>query len=213
MGERCEKRGSTRDTIVIAVSSTVAVFAVMLVITLVSVYCTRKKYHQETSSKTANMTLENVSWLSYLVIQNLLMELYKDKLGLFIYPKKKKISLLPMLGTTALRLWVLVMFTIKQRVLNWDPWRVLQGILLSFWNCTQNFVWLCNFLGWESVTLLKGTTDFAYTFQPSWLRGEATCKCHHSKGWAQACRKGVLGTFGAFALKKFPNDSGFMCGN
>lgn len=61
MGERCEKRGSTRDTIVIAVSSTVAVFAVMLVITLVSVYCTRKKYHQETSSNTTNMTLENVS--------------------------------------------------------------------------------------------------------------------------------------------------------
>ncbi|KAM9056273.1 meprin A subunit beta [Megaptera novaeangliae] len=59
MGERCEKRGSTRDTIVIAASSTVAVFALMLIITLVSVYCTRKKYHKETGSRTANMTLEN----------------------------------------------------------------------------------------------------------------------------------------------------------
>eukprot|EP00070_Physeter_catodon_P029444 XP_028336338.1 meprin A subunit beta [Physeter catodon] len=59
MGERCEKRGSTRDTIVIATSSTVAVFALMVIITLVSVYCTRKKYHKETSSKAANMNLEN----------------------------------------------------------------------------------------------------------------------------------------------------------
>ncbi|XP_055481585.1 meprin A subunit beta [Psammomys obesus] len=59
MGRRCEKRGSTRDTIVIAVSSTVTVFAVMLIITLVSVYCTRKKYRKKTSSTTAAMNLEN----------------------------------------------------------------------------------------------------------------------------------------------------------
>ncbi|XP_008049492.1 meprin A subunit beta [Carlito syrichta] len=59
MGERCEKRGSTRDTIVIAVSSTVTVFALMLIITLVSVYCTRKKYRQRTSSNAVNKTLEN----------------------------------------------------------------------------------------------------------------------------------------------------------
>ncbi|XP_057555844.1 meprin A subunit beta [Hippopotamus amphibius kiboko] len=59
MGERCEKRGSVRDTIVIAASSTAAVFALMLVVTLISVYCTRKKFHKETSSRTANITLEN----------------------------------------------------------------------------------------------------------------------------------------------------------
>ncbi|XP_032101288.1 meprin A subunit beta isoform X1 [Sapajus apella] len=59
MGERCEKRGSTRDTIVIAVSSTVAVFALMLIVTLVSVYCTRKKYRKKMSSNTANSTLQN----------------------------------------------------------------------------------------------------------------------------------------------------------
>ncbi|XP_008583550.1 PREDICTED: meprin A subunit beta, partial [Galeopterus variegatus] len=58
-GERCETRGSTRDIIVIAASSTAAVFAVMLIVTLVSVYCTRKKYRKRTSSKTADMTLEN----------------------------------------------------------------------------------------------------------------------------------------------------------
>ena len=32
--------------------------------------------------------MENVSWLWYLVIQNPLMELYKEKLGLFKYLKK-----------------------------------------------------------------------------------------------------------------------------
>ncbi|XP_070941588.1 meprin A subunit beta isoform X3 [Macaca nemestrina] len=59
MGERCEKRGSTQDTIVIAVSSTVAVFALMLIITLVSVYCTRKKYRERMSSNGPNLTLQN----------------------------------------------------------------------------------------------------------------------------------------------------------
>ncbi|OWK01644.1 MEP1B, partial [Cervus elaphus hippelaphus] len=58
MGERCEKRGSTRDTIVIAISSTAAVFALMLIITLVSVYCTRKKYRKESSSRTVNTIME-----------------------------------------------------------------------------------------------------------------------------------------------------------
>lgn len=61
MGKRCEKRGSTKDTIVIAVSSTVTVFAVMLIITLISVYCTRRKYRKKASAKTAAMNLENVS--------------------------------------------------------------------------------------------------------------------------------------------------------
>ncbi|XP_023399669.2 meprin A subunit beta [Loxodonta africana] len=61
MGERCEKRGSTRDTVVIAASSTAAVFALMLMVTLVSVYCTKKKYHKKTSSKTADENPGNVS--------------------------------------------------------------------------------------------------------------------------------------------------------
>uniref|UniRef100_A0A8D2JL49 Meprin A subunit n=1 Tax=Sciurus vulgaris TaxID=55149 RepID=A0A8D2JL49_SCIVU len=58
-GERCEKRGSTRDTIVIAVSSTSAVFVLMLLVTFISVYCTRKRYRQRTSSNIATITLEN----------------------------------------------------------------------------------------------------------------------------------------------------------
>ena len=50
MGRLCEKKGSTQDTIIIAVSSTVAVFVVMLIITLVSVYCTRRKYRKKMSA-------------------------------------------------------------------------------------------------------------------------------------------------------------------
>ncbi|XP_007521024.1 meprin A subunit beta [Erinaceus europaeus] len=60
IGEKCEKRGSTRDIIIIATSSTVAVFAVMLIVTLVSVYCTKKKYNKETSSNSTDTVLENV---------------------------------------------------------------------------------------------------------------------------------------------------------
>nr|XP_044630474.1 meprin A subunit beta isoform X2 [Equus asinus] len=59
MGERCEKRGSHRDTVIIAASSTAGVFALMLIVTLVSVYCTRKRYRQNASSKTADMTVRN----------------------------------------------------------------------------------------------------------------------------------------------------------
>ncbi|XP_075389355.1 meprin A subunit beta [Tenrec ecaudatus] len=64
MGERCETRGSTRDTIIIATSSTVAVFALMLIVTLVSVYCTKKKYREKLSSNTAAMNLENIEVFS-----------------------------------------------------------------------------------------------------------------------------------------------------
>ncbi|XP_042530933.1 meprin A subunit beta [Dipodomys spectabilis] len=59
MGERCERKGSTRDTIIIAASSTAAVFGLMLIVTLISVYCTRKKYRPKTSSNTENINLEN----------------------------------------------------------------------------------------------------------------------------------------------------------
>ncbi|XP_054980798.1 meprin A subunit beta [Sorex araneus] len=60
MGEKCEKRGSTHDNIVITVSSTVTVFAVMLIITIVSVYCTKRKYNKKISSDTTDVTMENV---------------------------------------------------------------------------------------------------------------------------------------------------------
>ncbi|XP_006899629.1 PREDICTED: meprin A subunit beta [Elephantulus edwardii] len=76
-GERCEKRGSTRDTIVIATSSTVTVFAVMLIITLVSVYCVRKKYRQRLRDNTAPRTLPDVS-IRHLLIKHLLMKVYGE---------------------------------------------------------------------------------------------------------------------------------------
>lgn len=83
MGERCEKRGSTRDTVVIAASSTAAVFAVMLIITLVSVYCTRQRYREKTSSNTQDSTLQTVSWVWNLFMQNLLMKPLGEKSGPF----------------------------------------------------------------------------------------------------------------------------------
>lgn len=49
-GEKCEKRGSTQDTIVIATSSTVAVFVLMLIVTLIAVYCTRKRYRKRSEN-------------------------------------------------------------------------------------------------------------------------------------------------------------------
>uniref|UniRef100_A0A8C0XS04 Meprin A subunit n=1 Tax=Castor canadensis TaxID=51338 RepID=A0A8C0XS04_CASCN len=59
MGERCEKKGSVRDTIVIAASSIAAVFGLMLIVTLVSVYCVRRKYRKKTSSNTVKTSMEN----------------------------------------------------------------------------------------------------------------------------------------------------------
>ncbi|XP_036892816.1 meprin A subunit beta [Sturnira hondurensis] len=58
LGERCEKRGSTRDTIVTTVSSTVGVFVLMLIVTLISVCCIRKKYRNKTTSQ-PDFTLRN----------------------------------------------------------------------------------------------------------------------------------------------------------
>ncbi|CAO2593416.1 Meprin A subunit beta [Lemmus lemmus] len=69
MGRRCEKRGSTQDTVVIAVSSTVTVFVVMLMITLVSVYCTRRRYHKKMGSNSAALNLENVSQVLWLLFK------------------------------------------------------------------------------------------------------------------------------------------------
>ncbi|XP_036596450.1 meprin A subunit beta-like [Trichosurus vulpecula] len=60
VGEKCETKGFTRDTIVIAVSSTAAVFAVMLIATLVSVYCVKKKYRKRSSASISDMTLGNM---------------------------------------------------------------------------------------------------------------------------------------------------------
>ncbi|NWU89686.1 MEP1B protein, partial [Upupa epops] len=44
MGERCERKGSTQENTVIAVSSTMAVFVVMLIVTVTTAVCLKKKY-------------------------------------------------------------------------------------------------------------------------------------------------------------------------
>ncbi|XP_078397379.1 meprin A subunit beta-like [Cetorhinus maximus] len=45
-GKYCETRGKQEDTVVIAVVSSISVFLVMLIITLLSVYCLRRKYQK-----------------------------------------------------------------------------------------------------------------------------------------------------------------------
>uniref|UniRef100_A0A8C8VHG2 Metalloendopeptidase n=1 Tax=Pelusios castaneus TaxID=367368 RepID=A0A8C8VHG2_9SAUR len=64
MGEKCEKRGSTSENIIIAVSSTIAVFVFMLLVTIISTCCMRKKYHQKMKRNKEAWVLENVSIVS-----------------------------------------------------------------------------------------------------------------------------------------------------
>ncbi|KFP79082.1 Meprin A subunit beta, partial [Acanthisitta chloris] len=44
MGEKCERKGSTKENTVIAVSSSIAVFVVMLIVTITTAVCIKKKY-------------------------------------------------------------------------------------------------------------------------------------------------------------------------
>ncbi|XP_039768470.1 meprin A subunit beta [Ornithorhynchus anatinus] len=57
LGQRCEKRGTRQENIVTTVASTISVFVVMLIITLLTFYCTKKKYLR----KIQDLTLTNVS--------------------------------------------------------------------------------------------------------------------------------------------------------
>lgn len=62
MGEKCERKGSSQENIVIAVSSTITVFVVMLIVTITTAVCLKKKYKQAKESK-ESVTLEEVSTL------------------------------------------------------------------------------------------------------------------------------------------------------
>lgn len=62
MGEKCERKGSTRENIVIAVSSTITVFVVMLIVAVTTAVCLRKKYKQGKENKDS-VALEEVSIL------------------------------------------------------------------------------------------------------------------------------------------------------
>lgn len=128
-GQRCEKRGSTRDTIIIAVSSTAAVFALMLIVTLVSVYCTRNKYRAKGSSPGADLTLENVSGLWYLVIQNLLNKSRAIKTLKNMF--KKHVLFLPCAGDKCFETERPYYLPVSQWLLNCDPWRLLRGVSCS----------------------------------------------------------------------------------
>ncbi|KAK2511897.1 hypothetical protein Q9233_016639 [Columba guinea] len=66
MGEKCERKGSTQENTVIAVSSTVAVFVVMLIVTITTAVCLKKKYSQGKENG-ENMTLENRMLLGYVI--------------------------------------------------------------------------------------------------------------------------------------------------
>ncbi|NXV10837.1 MEP1B protein, partial [Cepphus grylle] len=44
MGAKCERKGSTQENTVIAVSSTISVFVVMLIVTITTAVCLKKKY-------------------------------------------------------------------------------------------------------------------------------------------------------------------------
>ncbi|NWX19059.1 MEP1B protein, partial [Aegotheles bennettii] len=44
MGEKCERKGSTQENTIIAVSSTIAVFVIMLIVTITTAVCLKKKY-------------------------------------------------------------------------------------------------------------------------------------------------------------------------
>ncbi|XP_066186544.1 meprin A subunit beta [Sylvia atricapilla] len=51
MGEKCERKGSTQENIVIAVSSTITVFVVMLIVTITTAVCLKKKYKRGKENK------------------------------------------------------------------------------------------------------------------------------------------------------------------
>ncbi|MEE6464105.1 hypothetical protein FKM82_006177 [Ascaphus truei] len=61
VGEKCEKKVSSQDTVVIAVSSSVAIFAAMLIVTLVTVYCLKKKHKKQIGKVDDAINLENKS--------------------------------------------------------------------------------------------------------------------------------------------------------
>lgn len=57
MGEKCERKGTTQENTVIAVSSAIAVFVVMLIVTITTAVCLKKKYSRRKGNG-ENLTLE-----------------------------------------------------------------------------------------------------------------------------------------------------------
>lgn len=64
MGEKCERKGTTQENTVIAVSSAITVFVVMLIVTITTVVCLKKKYSKgegKKNEKVESLTPEEVS--------------------------------------------------------------------------------------------------------------------------------------------------------
>ncbi|XP_072460589.1 meprin A subunit beta-like isoform X2 [Notamacropus eugenii] len=55
-GEKCEIMGSTRDTIAVTASLSIAVFVSMLIMILVIIFCIAKKHRKRSNANTSNMT-------------------------------------------------------------------------------------------------------------------------------------------------------------
>ncbi|XP_061467299.1 meprin A subunit beta [Rhineura floridana] len=55
MGEKCENKGSVQDTVVIAVASSLSVFGVMLIVTIVTTSCVKKKYRKQLNARNHKM--------------------------------------------------------------------------------------------------------------------------------------------------------------
>ncbi|OCT76770.1 hypothetical protein XELAEV_18031973mg [Xenopus laevis] len=59
VGEKCERKVSSQDTLVIAVSSSVTIFVVMLIITLTSLFCLKKKHKKQLANTGKAQTTRN----------------------------------------------------------------------------------------------------------------------------------------------------------
>ncbi|KAI4899406.1 hypothetical protein NFI96_019939, partial [Prochilodus magdalenae] len=59
-GDRCQFKSSTKDNVVTAVVASVVVFAVMLVVTIVSVVCLRKKYMRKMQAGEPSVVMQNI---------------------------------------------------------------------------------------------------------------------------------------------------------
>ncbi|XP_053569111.1 meprin A subunit beta [Bombina bombina] len=61
VGDKCEKKVSSKDTVIIAVSSSVTIFAVMSIVTIVSVVCLKKKHKKLMKNQGKSVTMENIN--------------------------------------------------------------------------------------------------------------------------------------------------------
>ncbi|XP_041098338.1 meprin A subunit beta-like [Polyodon spathula] len=63
MGEKCQIKGKSEDTVIAAVSASVAVFAAMLLVTVTSVYCVKKKLIKKMQRQTPGIVMANINAL------------------------------------------------------------------------------------------------------------------------------------------------------